>query len=116
MAAKKVIVDKSTSITPNVGTNIKLWRERKSIKQEVMAKTLGISTVALSNIENNKSDITISRLVQIANTLEINPSILLSSGTSQYFVFNNCEYTDNEINHNSIPEELLAVIIEKLRK
>jgi transcriptional regulator with XRE-family HTH domain len=55
--------------TLKVGTNIKRLREIKGIKQEVLAKQLDLTSVSLSNIENDKVDITISRLPQIAEVL-----------------------------------------------
>ncbi len=63
----------------HVGTNIKLVRQSKQIKQSILAKTLGISSVALSNIENNKTDITINRLLQIATALNVEADLLLSA-------------------------------------
>ncbi len=61
----------------NVGGNIQLVRKSKEMKQSILAKKLGISSVAVSNIENNKSDITITRLVQIAVILDVKAELLL---------------------------------------
>jgi hypothetical protein len=44
----------------------------------------------LNSIENYKLDISVSRLVKIAEVLEINPAFLVNDITSQYFIFNNC--------------------------
>jgi transcriptional regulator with XRE-family HTH domain len=54
-----------------VGQNIRKWRELKGIKQEQLANQLGITKGALSNIENNKTDISLHRIEQIAVNLEI---------------------------------------------
>ncbi len=72
---------KTTNLIPqvDVGTNIKLVRQSKQIKQSILAKALGISSVALSNIENNKTDITINRLLQIATALNVEADLLLSA-------------------------------------
>jgi transcriptional regulator with XRE-family HTH domain len=107
---------KATNENVKVGDNIRLWRERKRMKQEVLAKEIGITSVALSNIENNKSDISISRLFQIAQILEIKPTLLIAEDPLQYFVFNNCSHSNNGINYNSVPEEIIAMIVDKLRK
>jgi transcriptional regulator with XRE-family HTH domain len=71
----------------------------------------------LSNIENDKVDITISRLFQIATVLEIHPSALLNTEQMHYFVFNNCSQP-NGVNNNyqQLPEEIINIVIEKLRK
>ncbi len=99
----------------NVGSNVRLWRERKQMKQQVLAKELGITGVALSNIENNKADITISRLFQIAAVLEVKPSMLVSEDPMQYFVFNNCTNSNGIVNNN-FPDEVIALVVDKLRK
>ncbi len=54
-----------------IGTNIRKWRELKGIKQELLAEQIGITKGALSNIENNKVDISLHRLEDIARCLEI---------------------------------------------
>lgn len=54
-----------------VGHNIKIWRELKSLKQSYVATRLGISKATLSNIENGKIDITISRAKKISELFGI---------------------------------------------
>lgn len=54
-----------------IGQNIRKWRELKGIKQELLAMKLGITKAALSNIENNKTDINLHRIEDIANCLEL---------------------------------------------
>jgi len=49
-----------------IGANIRKWRELKGIKQEQLAQSLGITKAALSNIENNKTDISLHRLEDIS--------------------------------------------------
>ena len=45
-----------------IGINIRKWRELKGIKQEQLANQLGITKAALSNIENDKTDISLHRI------------------------------------------------------
>ena len=52
-----------------IGQNIRKWRELKGIKQDFLAFKLGITKGALSNIENNKTDITLHRIENIATCL-----------------------------------------------
>ncbi|MEO7444393.1 MAG: helix-turn-helix transcriptional regulator [Ferruginibacter sp.] len=53
------------------GTNIRKWRLVKGIKQCQLAAHLHITEGALSNIENDKSDISLHRFVDIAEYLHI---------------------------------------------
>jgi transcriptional regulator with XRE-family HTH domain len=62
---------KSAGYSLLIGKNIRKWRELKDIKQDTLAQKLGISKGALSNIENNKSDISLHRLEEIALCLNI---------------------------------------------
>jgi len=57
--------------TLNIGNNIRKWRELKGVKQDRLATQLGITKAALSNIENNKTDISLHRIEQIAVCLEL---------------------------------------------
>ena len=58
-------------ILTKLGERIRRYRLMKGLTQENMADELGISTSAYSNMENGKTDMKISRLQQIAKTLEI---------------------------------------------
>gem|GEM_PF-944061 len=62
-----------------IGHNIKKWRMFKGMKQETLASLLGVSKSTVSQTENGKIDITVSRIEEIANHLNINPMQLLSS-------------------------------------
>lgn len=77
-----------------IGENIKEIREKESgLKKDIVAKALGITTKAYSNIENNKSDITLTRLFEIAEILDCTPEYLLNYQEKQTFTnhFNNYE-------------------------
>lgn len=54
-----------------IGLYIRKWRELKGIKQEQLANQLGITKAALSNIENDKVDISLHRMEDIAHCLEL---------------------------------------------
>lgn len=72
-----------------IGDNIREVREKeKKIKKEIVAQALGITSKAYSNIENNKSDITLTRLFEIAEILECTPEHLL-----------NCQEKNTYTNH-----------------
>lgn len=54
-----------------IGINIRKWRELKGIKQEQLATKLGITKAALSNIENDKTDVSLHRIEDIARCLDL---------------------------------------------
>ncbi|MDT0677299.1 helix-turn-helix domain-containing protein [Autumnicola musiva] len=61
-----------------IGDNIQEIREReKNYKRSYMASCLGISTRAYCNIENNITDITLTRLAQISDILDCDPLYIL---------------------------------------
>lgn len=60
-----------------VGENILYWRKLKGLKQDDLAARVGISTAALSNIENGVSKPHIERLEEIADALEIETAMLM---------------------------------------
>ncbi len=62
----------------NIGNNIRKWRELRGVKQEQLAIRLGITKAALSNIENNKTDISLHRIEEIAVCLELEAMKLFS--------------------------------------
>ncbi|GAB3259742.1 hypothetical protein GCM10027347_23580 [Larkinella harenae] len=52
-----------------ISTRIRSLRQQKGYSQENMADMLGLSTTAYGDIERGKTDLTISRLQQIATAL-----------------------------------------------
>lgn len=109
----------------NIGGNIKNFRELKGVTREQMADYLDLSVSAYGNIERNKTDLTISRIQQIAEILEVEISQILNFDVSQVF---NIEHNDviqgsySKIEHNYADEyrekyiKMLEAEIEKLKK
>lgn len=54
-----------------IGSNIRKWRGIKQIKQKDLAHALQLSEAAISNIENDLTDISLSQLEDIAITLQL---------------------------------------------
>lgn len=54
-----------------IGGNIRKWRNLKGVKQKELAVLLEVSESAISNIENNITDITLSQLEDISQGLDI---------------------------------------------
>ena len=61
-----------------ISSQIRLLRQQKGYSQENMADMLGLSTTAYGDIERGKTDVTISRLQQIATALGTTAAQLLS--------------------------------------
>lgn len=57
----------------NVGEKIRIERLIKNYSQEYMSFMLEISQAAYSNIESGKTDVTLSRIYEIAEVLEVSP-------------------------------------------
>lgn len=78
----------------SIGINIKKIRELKNFTQAYMAARLDMSVPGYSKIENDKTDITVSRLNAIAEILETDLHTILNFDAKN--VFHQCN------NHNSI--------------
>jgi len=61
----------------DLGEKIRLQRLTKRYSQEYMAFCLDISQPAYSKIENGETDLTIKRIYEIAEVLEVSPFIFL---------------------------------------
>ena len=54
-----------------IGSNIRKWRNIKEVKQKDLASALKMSEAAISNMENDLTDLTLSQLEDISVTLDI---------------------------------------------
>jgi transcriptional regulator with XRE-family HTH domain len=61
----------------NIGEKIRIQRLIKNYSQEYMAFALDMSQAAYSNIERNETKITLERVFEIAEILEISPFELM---------------------------------------
>ncbi|MEY5049757.1 MAG: hypothetical protein RLZZ175_3116 [Bacteroidota bacterium] len=101
----------------SIGFKIKKLRELKNYTQEYMAEKLNISQSTYARFEKDDSDVTISKLQQIAEVLEVTLNDILDFN-SQY-IFNNYSKTKNgfNINHSSeLEKELFEKHINHLTK
>jgi len=77
-----------------IGNNIKDIREKeKGLEKEDVAKALGITTKAYSNIENNSADISLTRLYELAEIFGVSPEYILNYQEKSTYTnhFNNYE-------------------------
>lgn len=72
-----------------VAEKIRLTRLAKNLSQQNVADEIGLTVAAYSNIERGITDISITRLFQIAEVLKVNPFSFLRNGN---------EYLINEVN------------------
>lgn len=72
-----------------IGTKIRKIRELKGFSQEFMALKLEMSQRQFSRIENDETDLSLSKLERISEVLEVTPNQLL--GFDEKFIFQNCE-------------------------
>jgi transcriptional regulator with XRE-family HTH domain len=70
-----------------IGSNVRKLRDLKGMKQEELAAMLGITPGALSNIENDKGDPTLSRIEEIAGIFEVSVTELFDD-PQHHFTFN----------------------------
>lgn len=73
-----------------IGAKIRNLRTLKGLSQENMAEQLGISSIAYGDIERSKTDVSYSRLEQIANVLDMDLVNLLTNGEQLANIFSNC--------------------------
>lgn len=71
-----------------VGKNIKQLRELRNFTQQYMAEHLNMSVGGYSKIESDQTDITLSRIEQIAEVLETELSTILNFDAKN--IFNQC--------------------------
>ena len=107
------------------GQNIKTIRELKNLTQTYVASQLNMSVPNYSNIETGKTDVTLTRLQQIAKVFQIdyrqilnlNPSQLLNEDAKSYGHLSQGEFRDELINQLKIKDDQinrLLAIVEKL--
>lgn len=79
-----------------IANNIKKIRELRNFTQEYMAKELGMSQAGYSKIENGNSDISFSKIEEIAAILKVTPEDLVAFDSQRYFhSFNNIKGNNN---------------------
>ncbi len=89
-----------------IGQRIALYRKKNYVTQEHLAEYLDVSTTFISKIERGKTQLSLERLVQICQYLNINPTELLYG--------NNFESSFKRFELSSLleqcPEETLPLI------
>ena len=80
---------------PQIGNNIRKFRELKNITREVMAAELGLTASGYSKIERNEVDLSLSRIYKIARILDVNFNHLIVFDSAH--LFNGTSGSDNNL-------------------
>lgn len=96
---------------------IRLQRLQRGLSQENMADLLSLSTTAYGDIERGKTDLTLSRLTQIATVLDVSPVALLTDEVllAQVIDSPSHELVNHELETLRLTLEKQQVELEKLR-
>ncbi|MBN8880597.1 helix-turn-helix transcriptional regulator [Chitinophaga sp. 212800010-3] len=101
-----------------IGDNIREIREvEKNFKRSYVAERLNMSTRAYANIENNRTDLSMKKLEQIAEIFECSPQYILTYKSSKkefYNYFHN--YPENKgvnIMHQNIETSVGSMLSNK---
>lgn len=90
----------------NIGESIRHARLKKGLSQENLAELLYISTSAYGDIERNKSEVTVKRLLKICQILDVNIDNLININAVDTI-------TNDEV--LKLKAELILAKIESLR-
>ncbi len=107
------------STLSNRGTSekIRLERLQRGLSQENMADLLNLSTTAYGDIERGKTDLTLSRLTQIAQVLAVSPLALLTDEaiSAQVIEPKTDELTSHELENLRLMVEKQQIESDKFR-
>jgi XRE family transcriptional regulator, regulator of sulfur utilization len=95
---------------------IRSRRASKGLKQEDIAEQLGIAIGTYSNIERGKTDITVSRLYEIANILNESIYDFLPENNVQRIVRDPEENKIQPISEEKLREEIRKILLEEIAK
>lgn len=102
---------------PKVNEHVRLLRLQRGYSQENMADMLGLSTTAYGDIERGKTELTLSRLSQIADALGVDSTELLTGSIQESKAIEAVPTATTPVNQEPIQLllEKQQLEIEKLR-
>lgn len=68
-----------TPVDVIIGRSIRSFRTEKSVSQERLAEALGITFQQIQKYEKAKDRLSVSRLIQIADALEVPPNVIFDA-------------------------------------
>lgn len=99
-----------------IGSNIRKWRNIKDIKQKDLAAALQISEAAVSNIENDLTNITIGLLEQLSIALNISVEQLLYDPQERFRIPVTAGDAINDNKQQQLDREFIHAIISSMEK
>jgi transcriptional regulator with XRE-family HTH domain len=111
-----------TSTLPlKLGETLRLLRNKKKLTQENMEEMLKISASAYARIERGETDITLSRLEELANAFGMTVSRLLSFAENPDTIFNvesspMSQFGNGNIQYNNLSIEEMQTAFSELSK
>lgn len=101
--------------TLNIGQKLRKLRNEKGFSQEFLADRLNISQKTYSNMENDRTPITVEILKQLSSELEVDMIDLITDSKIivQYNISKDTS-TFNGVVNNNFPEELVNQLKERI--
>ena len=101
--------------TNTIGTKIKKIRELKNLTQEYMAEKLGVGQSTYARFEKEDSDLTFSKLKNVAEALDVTFDELINFNEKS--IFNNYgSFKANQIGtYFEYPTELIQLYKDKIK-
>lgn len=100
-----------------IGAKLKKLREQKRYSQKEMANILGISQKTYSNIESDKSKITIEQLAVLSKKLDFDfIDFLQEHGVNFNQSYNNFSDNSSGVQINTFPEKLVKQMELRLQE
>lgn len=112
LSLSTIVYFRGNICTMSIGENIKKLRELKNFTQQYVADQLNLSLSGYGKIERNETDISISRLNEIASVLGVDVNTILSFDEKHVFNMSNNQ-SANGIVYNQI--ELIEKMMEQFR-
>lgn len=101
----------------NVGEKIKKLRELKNYTQQYLAEQLDLSLSGYGKIERNETDISISRLEQIATILGVDINTILSFEEKHIFNMSNKQQANGIVQNQYANQiELIEKIVSQYKE
>lgn len=99
-----------------IGSNIRKWRSMKEMKQKELATALRMSEAAVSNMENDLTDFSLSQLEDIALALEIEIGQLFCDPQEKLVEMKNLK-TGNELSNSVVMDkDLVYALIGSIKQ
>lgn len=99
-----------------IGANIRKWRNIKEMKQKDLASALQLSEAAISNIENDLTDVSLRQLEDISSALNIPVEKLFSDPQDSFVLNESMPLYQAERNQSFMDKELLNAMLNSLQK